>query len=186
MAEELCGVNVSQRVGWEVPEETGAPVDVLQAALRVVRGLTPSVSWYFWFQAAGRSAVGQVAAEQSLFELETDDDVQVIGDLVGLNPDQAGADVVDRGQELVEGDVAEGLMKDPPGQGKPVHPEGPAPPHGILPEARLRLVHAQRDRLAHGRAEVLGRQPLLVEPMADLVQNAEERVAEIGARRNGW
>ena len=37
-AEELGGVDVAQRVGREVAEQPGAPVDVLQAALGVVGG----------------------------------------------------------------------------------------------------------------------------------------------------
>src|SRR5437868_15472070 len=37
LGEELCRVEVAQRVGWEISKEPGAPVDVLQAPLSVVR-----------------------------------------------------------------------------------------------------------------------------------------------------
>ena len=51
--------------------------------------------------------------------------------------------------------------------------------HGIFPEPRLRLVDPQRDCLAHRCAVVIGIEALLVEAVADLVQDPEERVAEI-------
>ena len=40
-------------------------------------------------------------------------------------------------------------------------------------------MHAQRDRLAHRRAVVRRVEPLLVQAVADLVEDAEKRVAEL-------
>ena len=105
--------------------------------------------------------------------------MQVVGDLVGQDPDQAGLHMVDGGQELVERDIMKGLVKHPPGHREPVHPERPASPHRVFPEPRLRLVHAQGDRLAHRRAKMLCRQPLFVERVADLMENAEECITEL-------
>ncbi len=58
-------------------------------------------------------------------------------------------------------------------------PEGPAPADLVLPEARLRLVDAQRASTAQGVAELLTRQALLVDTVAGLVQDAEEGLVEV-------
>ena len=121
----------------------------------------------------------QKIGKQGQFQLEANDDVQVVSHLVGLDPDQAGRHVVDGGQELVERDIMKDVVKHPPGHGEPVLPERPASPHRVFPEPRLRLVDAQGDRLAHRRAKMLRRQPLFVERVADLVENPKECIAEL-------
>ena len=112
LSKELSRVKVAQRVGREIAEEPGAPVDVLEAALGVVTGANPQGLAILLVPGRGQIMDRQVAGEHRLFQVEADDDVQVVSHLVGLNPDQAGLDVVDGGQELVERDVMEGLRKD--------------------------------------------------------------------------
>ena len=52
--EELGGVEIAQRVGGEIADQPGPPVNVLQHALRVaVGGTMPRYCWYFSFQAPG-------------------------------------------------------------------------------------------------------------------------------------
>ena len=177
--EELRRVDVAERVGWEIAKEPGAPVDVLQAALGIVRGRDSQGLAVLLVPCVGQLADWQFIGKQGLLQLEADDDVQVVSHLVGLDPDQAGLHVVDGGQELVERDIMKGLVKHPPGHREPVHPERPASPHRVFPEPRLRLVHAQGDRLAHRRAKMLCRQPLFIERVADLVENAKECITEL-------
>src|SRR5262249_15556846 len=55
----------------------------------------------------------------------------------------------------------------------------PAPADGVLPEARLRLMHAERYRLTHRRAVVLGVETLVVESVAHLVHDSEYRLVEV-------
>src|SRR5262245_60550696 len=62
-----------------------------------------------------------------------------------------------------------------------VLPEGARPPEVVLHEASLRLVKAERRRLADRRPEALAGQVLFVEPVADLVERGEQAGRE-GAR----
>src|SRR5262249_4962424 len=58
-------------------------------------------------------------------------------------------------------------------------PESRTAADEVLPQARLRLVHAERDRAADRGVLALHRQALLVEPVPGLVQDAEERRTEV-------
>ena len=58
-------------------------------------------------------------------------------------------------------------------------PERPAAADLVLPQARLRFVNAQRGSRAQRRAEMLGRQALLVDAVAGFVQDAEEGLVEV-------
>src|SRR5688572_15058097 len=43
LGKELRGVHVAQRIGGKIADQAGAPVDVLQYAIRVARGRDPKV-----------------------------------------------------------------------------------------------------------------------------------------------
>src|SRR5690606_28270010 len=73
----------------------------------------------------------------------------------------------------------QGGVKDLLGPREEMPPERLAATDFVLPQARLRLVDAQRNRFPHRRAVVLGIQPLFVKPMARFVQRAEKRIAEL-------
>ena len=105
--------------------------------------------------------------------------MQVVGHLVGLHADQGRLDAVDGEEEVVEGDADQRLVEDAPRQREDMGPERTAPPHGVFPEPRLRLVDAERDRVAHRCAVVLGVEPLVVEAVPGLVEHAEHGVAEV-------
>ena len=91
LGEELGRVDVAQRIGREIAEQPGAPVDVLKAALGVVGGRDAQGLAVLLVPGRGQVADWQFIGEQVLLQLEPDDDVQVVGRLVGLDPDQAGA-----------------------------------------------------------------------------------------------
>ena len=59
------------------------------------------------FQAAGRSSTREVAAHERELQLEAQEDVQVVGDLVGLDSDERRLDQVGGAHERVERDVCE-------------------------------------------------------------------------------
>ncbi len=86
--------------------------------------------------------------------------------------------MVDRGVELVERHVGQRLVEDPTRHRQPVGPERLAAAHEVLPESRLRFVNPQRHGLAHRRAILGFLQTLLIKAVADLVEDAEERVAK--------
>ena len=135
------------------------------------------------FVVPGRRCVGrgQVAGKQRLLHLETNEDVQVVSRFVGLDANQRRPNVVD-------GEVKRLAASTPPSAcGKlglrcrvEMPPECPAAAHQIFPHPRLRFVDAQRNGLAERHAESIGRQPLLVDAVTRLVQDAEEgRVEEV-------
>src|SRR5580698_5437300 len=64
--------------------------------------------------------------------------------------------------------------------GMPVFPERLAPTDVILPQARLGFVDAQGHRRAQRRAEMLCRQPLLIQAVPGFMQNPIERLREVG------
>ena len=82
--------------------------------------------------------------------------------------------VVDGRHEIFQLHVAQRRGKLPLGQGEEVRPEGVAAGDEILPQPRLRLVDAQRDRLARRQPVVFRRQALFVDAVAGLVQDSEE------------
>src|SRR5690606_2611803 len=58
-------------------------------------------------------------------------------------------------------------------------PKRPAATNLVFPQPRLRLMDAQRRRLASRQAVLLGRQSLLVQAVAGLVEDTEKSVAKI-------
>ena len=121
----------------------------------------------------------QVAVEKGSLQLEADQDVQVVSRLIGPDTDERRLDGVDREMELIQRHVRQRTGEDRPSRGKEVLPERSAAADGVLPQPRLRLVQSQRQHFAQRRAVMLDRQPLFVQTVADLVQDAEEAVAEV-------
>ncbi len=100
-ASEVGGVEIAEAVGREIAEDAHAPVDVLEAAFGVVlhgeseEGLEAAVPL------GGDIGEGELAGEDGAFQLEAEEDVQVVGDLVGLDADVAALGLVHRGVEVV-------------------------------------------------------------------------------------
>ena len=105
--------------------------------------------------------------------------MQVVGRLVGLDADERRPDVVDGEDEVVERHVAEGVKEHLASARKEVLPEGPAAADLVLPQAATAIRECRASRGRPGRAEVLARQTLLVDAVARLVQDAEERLVEV-------
>ncbi len=101
--------------------------------------------------------------------------MQVVGDLVRLDPDGRALDPVDRPVELLQLHAPERLGEGRPEPRVEESPERQAAPDQVLPEARLRLVQPHRRCRGQRRAVVLGGEALLVEPVAELVHRAEHR-----------
>ena len=104
--------------------------------------------------------------------------MEVVGQLVGLDPDEGRAHRVDREVEPVDVDVVEDArrVRAQPREGP--GPEGPPAAHQVLPQPRLRLVDPEADRGAERAASLGRRQVLLVHAVAGLVQRPEERHGE--------
>src|SRR5918997_6167983 len=87
LVEELDGEDVADGVRREVPEEAVRPVDILQHALGVVLWCNAEVLLRSGVPGSGEISYGEGAFEEGDLELEAQEDVQVVGGLVCLDPD---------------------------------------------------------------------------------------------------
>src|SRR5207249_4693289 len=120
----------------------------------------------------------QLSFDELQFDFEAQDDVQVVGDLVGFDTDERGRDSVDcpsdlRGRQFFE------FWKVPANDRVPVLPKSRAAANMIFPEARLGFVDAEGSGAAQGGAVVFGGKPLLVKTVAGFVENAKEGLRKI-------
>lgn len=176
--EELGGIDISEGVGREVAEAAHGPMDVLKAAFGI--GLGAEAEEFFEGFVPGGGDVGDLkfAGEEGAFELEAEEDVEVVGGFVGLDADGGVGGAVDADEELVEVEflkVGEKLL----GAREPFFPEGAGAANVVFPEAGLGFVNAEGDGLAGGEVEVGGGEALFVEAVAGLVHDAEERGGEV-------
>ena len=93
--EELGGIEVAEDIGGEVSDEPKRPMNILEASFGIVgRGdvqvvvhlLVPDGRDVFHFQRA---------FNEGFFHFKPEDDVEAIGDFIGFDPDERGADLVD-------------------------------------------------------------------------------------------
>ena len=165
---------VAEGVGGEVSLDAHRPVDVLHAAVGV-RGHVDAQVALVLLVPQGRYLVNaHLAVHHRQLHLETDEDVQVVGHLIGLHTDQGGLDQVGRCVEVLDGHgphlAGEGGLE----LGVVVTPEGHGPAHDVLPHPGLGLVEAQTDGITHGGRVVLGVEALLVHGVSRLVDVGEQ------------
>src|SRR2546423_2963477 len=167
--------HVAERVRREVAERPTSPVHVLQDAVRGVGDVDAEVFRHARVPCLREGGHLEPLADEVLLELEAQDDVHAVGDLVRVDADQ-------RGLNLVHGPV-EGLLVDRPelraerllqARVEPP-PERPAAADEVLPGAALRLVHRERHAAAERRASEGAIDSPLVHPVAELVHRREER-----------
>lgn len=178
-AHKLRGVQIAQRIGREIAHRADAPVDVLQAAVGVLGDLQAEGFLKLLVPIRRHVGHGELALDQFHLDLKAQDDMQIIGDLVRLDPDEGWLDVVYRTRDLRGREPAQ-FRKMFACDGMPVLPEGFAPADVIFPEPRLRFMDAERNRLPKWCSVMFGRQSLIVKPVASLVHDAIKRLREIG------
>ena len=177
---QLGGDQVPERVRREVAEQPGAPVHVLQHALGGVGHVDAEQPVHALVPRRRQVVDRERALDQRQLELEAQDDVEVVGRLVGVDADQRALDGVDRAVEGVGVDAA----RDPRAERLAQDRQHPAAERAraaddVLPQPALGLVDAERDRLAERAARELGRDARLVEAVAELVQGGEVGDAEV-------
>ena len=171
---ELGAKGAAQRVGGEVAKVAARPVGVLQRAVGVVGNVQAQVLLVL-LGPKPRHVPGRcLAAKEQLLNLVAHQDVQRIGQLVGVAANEAGLGAVLGQVELARRDVAqlsrEALAHDLEQRAR----KGLGASHDVLEEARLRFVHAHR-RAALKRGHCVRHvDALLVEGVATLVQHAKD------------
>ena len=184
---ELGAENVADGIALESAAEAAAiPMDVLQAAVAIVGRRDAEILLH-----AGAPRLRQVfhlqpAFQQVHLEIETHHDVEIVGHLVGVGADQRAFDPVDGAIEGLRRDGAERI-----GEGVLQHrikmlPEATTAPDHVFPQPRLALVHACRRPVAQRSAVERGGDALLVERMAGLVDDREQRIADVVRIDPAW
>ena len=121
----------------------------------------------------------ELAVEQRDLELVANEHVQVVGSLVSGDAVDARRDDVDRAVKAAGIETAQQVGERALERREVVTPKRGAAADMILPEPRLRLVHAHARRVGEQRAVQLTRQPLVVERVAAFVQRREDRPQRI-------
>ena len=112
------------------------------------------------------------------FELEAEQDVEVVGDFIGLDADERALDGIGCAPAVLP--VVAGQVGESPDEvWPPGFPEGVAAAHPVFPKTGLGLVDAKRGSLAERGAELLLGQALVIQAVPGLVKNAVERDHEI-------
>src|SRR2546428_4207829 len=146
--------NVAQGVGGEVPEGAPAPVDVLQDPLGVAPRPHPQILLEGVVPKLGELSHLCLTSDRLLLDLVPQGCVEVVGQLVGLDPDET---LPDRIEVIVE------LFVVVPGKEREVLPEQwvdqtdelPAPADDVLPEPGLGLMDAVGGALSRRRVREL-------------------------------
>src|SRR5713101_3028145 len=184
---QLRADDVAQRVAGKLREADKRPVDVLQDSLTIVGYIEAEVRLERLVPRLGQIANLESAVEHVVLQLESQQDVKVVSDLVRLDPDERRVRLVDRAVERLGIDALERLGKRPLQAREEVIPERKAASDQVLPQPRLRLVHARRGAVPQVGSVEVAPDALEVHPMAGLVDRTEEAFVEevaINARRD--
>ena len=152
---------------------------VLQHAVAVVRDLEAEQPVHALAPRGRQVGGGEPALEQRELEVEPQRDVQVVGRLVGLRPDQRAPDAVEAAVERRVVHLAERVREVPLQPRQQPRAERPPAADDVLPQPALGLVDAQRGASVQRRAAQRRGEVGVVEAVAELVQPAVERPAEI-------
>mmetsp|Transcript_85698 Transcript_85698/g.227709 ORF Transcript_85698/g.227709 Transcript_85698/m.227709 type:complete len:370 (+) Transcript_85698:383-1492(+) len=158
-------------------------MNVLQATLCVVLWLHTEILLHLLIPDLRHIIDVDLALDETLLNLEAEDNVHRIGDLVGLNADERGSlDDVDSGVQVLRTLVrGEGSRE---GRSKLRHEvlrKGLAEAHHSLPEQGLALVHGHARRGADRQAIMLGVAALLVEGMPCLVDRSRQPLHDVSS-----
>src|SRR5438105_6131740 len=105
---ELRAEHVADRVAVERAADAAAvPVNILQATVTIVRGAHAKVGSIARPPCLRQVLDGEASLEQRDLEIEPQDDVQIVGYLVGVGSYQRALDLVDGAMENLDRHVSE-------------------------------------------------------------------------------
>ena len=132
--DEMGGIDVSKTISREIPEDANAPVNVLQAPLSVGLNFETKKRFKATIPLGGHILYRKIPRENFPLHLKSQEDVKIVSDLVGFDPDVAQLGLVHRLIHLIDGDESEvGEIFHRPG--KPFLPKGAAASDVIFPKA---------------------------------------------------
>lgn len=103
--EELSGIEVAECVGGEVAHASHRPVDVLEAAEGVIRRCDAEELLHFLIPGGGDVFDFEGSFHEHFFNFKPEDDMEGIGDFIGLDADEGGDNCIDGGIKLIEGGI---------------------------------------------------------------------------------
>ena len=116
---------------------------------------------------------GDLSIEEHALDTEAEDDVEVVADLVRVNPDRGevrAVDVLDKLVQLHGGECGEVFHR----YREPLLPKGFATTYVGFPEEGLGLMNSERNSVSDREVVVLGGESLLIESVPSLMHNAKE------------
>ena len=158
---QLRRVQVPEGVSGKVAEPAHAPVDVLQTSATIIRRRQPKQVAVGFIPSLRHVVHGQFAFHQTALDPETQQDVQIVGRLVGLDADEAKLAPQHLPHENVELHPAE-VRKQLRCTGQPRLPKPRTSPHVIFPQPALRFMNPKRIRAAARQSEIGFPQSLLI------------------------
>ncbi len=152
---------------------------VLQYTAPVIRYLKAQVLPVQPVPFTGQVMYGQFTAQQPLFQLVADHDMQAVGDLIRFDAHQGGTRLVDRLPELQSGDALHIFRESLRKKRVQVSDKFAAAPEYVLIEPALAFMHGHGDAaIEHGIGQIV-RAVQIIEGVAALVHHAEEGGGEI-------
>src|SRR5829696_5598901 len=173
---KLAGDDGAERVGGEVADHADRPMHVLEHADGIVRRLDAEVLLHPLVPDLRQVSEIEGAGQELLLELEAEDDVEVVGRLVRLDPDQRRLDPVDRAVPVVDRRAADRCRERRLQLREEVPPEREAAADHVLPHPALRLMEAERGAMRERRPLQLAGDAVLVEAVSRFVHRPEEPV----------
>ena len=108
---ELNGVEISERVRREITEGAERPVHVLQHAFRIVGGDDAQVFLHFLVPDPRQVFRARPAFNEILLDFEPEHDVEIVGELIGLDSNQRRLYAIDGRVELFPVEGTQLMMK---------------------------------------------------------------------------
>ena len=178
-AGEHGGVDISEGVAGEIPEMGSGPMDILEATTGGIGRLDSKVIVIALVPGLGKILHIEGALDELAFEVEPDEDMEVVGDFIGFDPDETGLDGVDGAEEGVCIGHAELGGEIAFENGENVAAEGPAVSKNNLPESRLGLMHTIAGSLGEGGGVILGVESLVVKGVTGFVDGGADGAPEV-------
>src|SRR5215472_2445140 len=171
--DELSRIKATERIGREIPEHAARPVAVLKNAHEIGLGRCAQELDARFVPRALQILYAERAGNQLPLELETHDDMEVIGHFVSRRPHRSAAHAVDGAIERLGIETACILSVRVAHLWHKITPEGRASTDVILPETCLSLMHAEARRVTEKRLTVLRWVSLIIKRVTALVENCE-------------